>query len=36
MSAEWWPVHNGVAGAAVPPGVSSSAVTETRDVPNQN
>ena len=33
---EWWPVHHGVAGAAVPGGVSAAAVTEAGDVTDED
>jgi hypothetical protein len=36
MSAEWWPVHNGVAGSAMPAGVPSAAVAEAGDVTHQD
>ena len=36
MSIEWQPVRHGVAGSAVPGGVSAAAVTEAGDVPDED
>ena len=36
MSVEWRPVHHSVAGSAVLGGVSAAAVTETRDVADED
>ena len=36
MFVEWWPVHDGVAGSAVPACVSAAAVTEAGDVTDED
>ncbi len=36
MLGHWWPVHHGIAGSAVPAGVSTAAVTQADDVPDEN
>ena len=36
MIVEWWPIHHGVAGSAVPGAVSAAAVTLAGDVPDED
>ena len=36
MCVEWWPVHHGIAGSAMPAHVPTAAVSEAADMPDEH